>query len=304
MSTSLQDLLSAVRRTAESRVAELLAGLLDSDSLLQLTGGKLLRSRLGARLACCPDSLAIEEDAVRACAAVELVHSASLCHDDVIDGGLLRRGRPALHTKLGPKAAILVGDMLLAAAFELISGTRAGLTASFAEHVREVAAAEADQELRMLGERAPEDTCLRLARGLTGPLFAFVAAACAGPRPPLRDATREAGYRVGTAYQLADDLLDVGRENQAADKTLGTDALRGKPTLAALAPERVAGHVRDLCGSAADLLADWPGARQAVVDFLALDLRPVLENHVPELADALRQACPEAAAGSPRAHRP
>ncbi len=304
MSASFQDLLSAIRRTAESHVTELLGALLDRQSLGQLTGGKLLRSRLGARLACCPDSQVAQEDAVRACAAVELVHTASLCHDDVIDGGLLRRGQPALHTKLGPRRAILVGDMLLAAAFELISETGADLTKSFAAHVREVAAAEADQELLMLGQPAGEEACLHRARALTGPLFAFVAMACAGPEPALRDAAREAGYRIGTAYQLADDLLDVRGEHGAASKTLGTDASRGRPTLAALPVERLAGHVSDLCGSAIDLLVDWAGGRGAAVDFLRMDLAPVLDRHVPELAAALRQACPDSAAQPPGTLQP
>ncbi len=102
-----------VRGMVEAGVREATAPLPLSQELAQLAPGKLLRTRFAARL--------VEHHAARgdigtlksACAAVEISHTASLCHDDVIDNGVLRRASPTLWTLTSPSAAVLIGDLLL-----------------------------------------------------------------------------------------------------------------------------------------------------------------------------------------------
>jgi hypothetical protein len=113
-------------------------------------------------------------------------------------------------------------------------------------------------------------------------LFAFAALVCGGDDPKLRGALEEAGYRIGTAYQLADDLLDVVGDEDVAGKTLGTDSARDKSTLSQgqAQPGRVIGkHTERLLSSALELLAPYPRQRQAIIDYLAEDLRPILSKH-------------------------
>lgn len=283
------EIVAAVRELAVRRLEGSVGHLVGSDELAALAPGKMLRTRLAGRLACAPATDAHAARVTRACAAVEIVHTASLCHDDVIDGGTVRRGRPTLWRTAGRRGAILVGDVLLCAAFELVTELGAEATAAFAAAVREVAGAEAAHELLLTRAPLSAEQRTELARAKTGPLFAFAAWACAGGPGALRDAMREAGYRIGTAYQIADDLLDSTGREAAAGKTLGTDALRGKTTLASAAPlgdQAAWGRMRELCRGATEVLEDWPEARAAVGEFLALDLQPVLDRHLPGLTVA------------------
>ncbi len=252
----------------------------DAADVGQLAPGKMLRTRLAARLAgACPgpaDPLTLR----RACAATEIVHTASLCHDDVIDNALVRRTRPTLWKEIGSTSAVLVGDLLLCDAMLLVVRTGDGrYSGTFVDKVQEICMAEAEHELRLRGKRLDESTCLRIARSKTGPLFAFVASVCGGGDEALSAALEEAGYEIGTAYQFADDIFDIVGDEAAAGKTLRTDLARRKFTLPQMseggrrsAEERVAG----LCASACERLSGWPQAEAALADFLRLDLGPVL----------------------------
>jgi len=258
-----------------------------------LEPGKMLRTRLAARLA--------EEGAARldpqtlasACAATEIIHTASLCHDDVIDNGRVRRGRPSFWRFTSPSAAVLVGDILLCDALHLLAGAEAdpgrhgGLPlqvngcrylAALLEKTKEVCAAEAEQELTTRGGRPDDATLLRIARMKTGPLFAFVAMAAGGDDADLASALDEAGYCIGTAYQLADDLLDVCGNERSAGKTLGTDSLRRKFTLPQASPDAAREQVIAHCAAALDCLSLWPRAHRAVTLFLSCDLQPVFDS--------------------------
>jgi geranylgeranyl pyrophosphate synthase len=248
-----------------------------------LAPGKLLRSRLAGRLAAAGSPPPDAEALARVCAAVELVHTASLCHDDVMDGGLLRRGVPALWRKAGRSGAVLIGDLLLCEATELLLDTAGGrYVRDFVEKVAEVCAAEAEQEVALRGRALNAATCLRLARSKSGPLFAFAARVTGGADQVLSAALEEAGYRVGTAYQLADDLLDVLGQEEVSGKTLGTDDRRGKFTLACDPKEGhkvLTGEVQRLCSSAVECLKPWARAQQGLRRFLARDLRPVFARY-------------------------
>jgi len=277
---------AGVRRIVGERIERIAAQSGPDVPPEQLMPGKMFRTRLAARLVatgCAPgDCLTV----ARACAAIELVHTASLCHDDVIDNAVTRRFKPVLWRATSPSGAVLIGDLLLCDAIDLILETRDGrYVRPFIAKVREVCSAEAEQELALRGRRVDEDTCTRIARGKAGPLFAFVAYVCGGDDEALSAALEEAGYRVGASYQLADDLLDIVGAEGTAGKTLHTDVARRKFTLPQMsedgrrsAEERVA----DLCVSARERLSGWPQVQAALADFLRLDLQPaVAKLHQP-----------------------
>jgi len=261
------------------------ANLLDQvGDVAGLLPGKMLRTRLVGRLVTFTNPEVSEETLRHACAATEMVHTASLCHDDVIDHGAIRRGLPTLWQVTSPAGAVLVGDLLLCEAMKLLMEADGGRYLSdFVQKVLEVIEAETEQELLWRGRSVDDETCLRLARGKTGPLFAFVAGLCADEDKTLAAALEEVGYRIGTAYQLADDVLDLVGTEEAAGKSLGTDRARGKFTLPRAGEDGCGGARRligQLCRSATEHLAAYPYVRCGIEAFLSCDLEPILTRHL------------------------
>jgi geranylgeranyl pyrophosphate synthase len=157
----------------------------------------------------------------------------------------------------------------------------------------EVVSAECEQELVLRGEPVDEQTWVRVARQKTGPLFALLSGACGGDDAPLAAALTESGYRIGTAYQLADDLLDVVGSEDLAGKTLGGDARSRKYTLPeAHGPARDAARrrVSEQCAAAVACLADWPWARDAMGRYVKEDLLPVFHQVDDGLGASVRSA--------------
>jgi geranylgeranyl pyrophosphate synthase len=244
-----------------------------------LGAGKLLRARLALRLAVAGQGPATP--AVPAAAAVELIHAASLLHDDVIDGGLLRRNCPAFWQERGIPGAILAGDLLLMRALGLLAALPdPRLLRELIQFTGEICNAESEQELVSRGGPADWPACLDIDRRKTGALFAFAAGAAGGEEPRRRAALQEAGYAIGTAYQLADDLLDATGDEHTAGKTLGRDRARLKNTAATTFPGDPAGLLRqiaDLRQRALTGVRDWPEARAALHDYFTLDFDPALQ---------------------------
>lgn len=273
--------LEAVRRRMAGSLSGTVLERLCFDFPRFLGGGKLLRARAALRLA--PAAGGSMDAVIRSAAAVELVHGASLLHDDVIDGGRTRRGAPAFWTRYGAHGAILAGDILLGKALEILSATRdPDRIAGLARAVAEVCSAESEQELLLRGSPADWPTAVRLARTKTGPLFAFAALAAADPDPALRGALMEAGYLAGTAYQLSDDVLDVVGDPVTAGKTLGTDVARAKSTSTSAHngdPAAAIEGVRELCAESIARLDPWPHVAAAWTTYLDLDLRPAMDRN-------------------------
>lgn len=280
----------------ESLVAETIAHEMQSAGLPSAEGllpGKMLRTRLAARVVSQGNLSPCRRSVVFACAATELVHTASLCHDDVIDSGVLRRGEPTLWKLVGSSAAVLAGDLLFCSAMDLVLQVDGGNSArDFVDKVREVCKGEAMQELQFRGTDADEETLLSIARMKTGPLFAFPLAVCGAAEPgELQAALEEAGYRIGTAYQLLDDLVDVIGDENTSGKTLGTDGERQKSTLAQGSEEqraRLKAHVERLCREAVEQLRDRPDVSRGVRLFLKEDLGRVIEKYHEPLAREIR----------------
>lgn len=244
-----------------------------------LSTGKMLRSRLVYRLGGMTGTEPLAM--VRASAAVEMIHSASLLHDDVIDGAVLRRNMPTFWKKRGVTGAVLLGDMLLFKALDLVCRMPGlPLVHELVLRTGELCEGESEQEIVMQGLPAELEACVRIARRKTGALFAFSAVAGAAPRgEKALAAAREAGYEVGTAYQMADDLLDISGADDVAGKTLGTDAARGILTAAGLEATGVdpVSVIQDLCNNAVERLAPWPDLQGGMKVFLKNDLNPAID---------------------------
>ena len=197
----------------------------------QSSEGKLLRPALCLLAAGALDAGDLKRYASLA-AAYEVIHMASLAHDDVVDHAELRRGQNSLNARWNNHTAILCGDYLVARGIELINSYKIPeLNASALEAVRHMAAGE----LRFYGRdpaTAPEADCIVLAESKTASLFA---AACSAPAlliaPEQTQALRVFGINLGTAFQLVDDLLDITQPVQTLGKPACGDIVEGKHTL-------------------------------------------------------------------------
>jgi geranylgeranyl pyrophosphate synthase len=227
---SIEEPLAEVRRLIERSIRRTSLRFVTDRFAADVHGGKMLRARLVLRVA--PAAGLALPSALRCAAAVEMLQTASLLHDDVLDGSSRRRGRPAMWVSEGTKAAILVGDLLVSGATEYLLEARPVCLPVLVETLREMCDAEAEQEFRLHGNDQTWERCISIARRKTGSLFGLAAFCAGGEEALLREALRRAGYEAGTAYQIGDDLLDTCAEPDGADKTLGTDARDGKLTAA------------------------------------------------------------------------
>jgi geranylgeranyl pyrophosphate synthase len=239
--------------------------------------GKMLRTRLAHAL-WQPEIVDLEV-VLDAAAGTELVHTATLFHDDVIDEAAIRRRIPTLWKEVGATGAILVGDLFFSHALHVVSRSASiELIRSFVEKVREVCMTEVAHELLYRELEVDAETCCRIARGKTGPLFAFVAEACGGEDAEARSALSEAGYCVGTAYQLADDLLDEIGDESSVGKTLGTDRKRRKFTLAqdaAHGENFLREQISEQCELAMEHVAPWPALSSRLRRYLNDEFLPL-----------------------------
>ncbi|MCB1069934.1 MAG: polyprenyl synthetase family protein [Verrucomicrobia bacterium] len=274
---NLDQFLNDVRLVmAESLSQTVLQKLVEEKKSL-LNSGKMLRSRLCYRVGL-PAGVPYKT-LLHAGAAVEMIHSASLLHDDVIDGGHIRRGAPTFWVKRGIPGAILVGDLMLFKALDVVGQVEEGrLTRQLIKVTGEVCDAESEQELLLRGSSPEWSDCIKIARRKTGALFAFSAYACGNNDPTLSDTLLESGYQIGTAYQLADDILDATGSREDSDKSLGSDEHRNKPTAAKFNPAEAIACVHDLSGQALESLRPWPTVYKAWSEFMETDIKPVLNS--------------------------
>jgi octaprenyl-diphosphate synthase len=244
--------------------------------------GKMLRSQLTLFIGA---SNGINQNTcVHSAAAVEIIHGASLLHDDVIDGGLLRRGAPTFWKKYGINGAILFGDLLVFKGLNLlVQVDRVDLLQELIDMSTHVCRSEVEQELILRGSPGTWEECEQVARFKTGSLFAFAAVAAASEEPGQVDALREAGFILGTVYQLVDDILDVSGNEEISGKTLGKDQERGKTTAITAtkgAPDNPRAYIDSLLLASSAQLAAWPELQASWNDFLALIIEPVLNKHL------------------------
>lgn len=169
---------------------------------------------------------------------VELVHLATLVHDDIIDGADMRREMPTACAKWGASLSVLLGDCLFARALELAAAFE---DCAISQRVSAAASAVCQGEILQTQRRfdlnLSREDYFRMIRMKTGALFAAateLGARTAGGDAAAQENLREFGMKVGTAYQIYDDCLDLVGQEEIAGKTLGTDLIKGKLTLPVL----------------------------------------------------------------------
>jgi geranylgeranyl pyrophosphate synthase len=140
-----------------------------------------------------------------------------------------------------------------------------------------------EQELVLRGTPGTWAECEQIARAKTGSLFAFAAVAATSDAVGQLDALREAGFILGTAYQLVDDILDVSGNEAVSGKTLGKDQERGKTTAITAtknAPADPVEYVELLLAASSAQLAAWPDLQANWDYFLTVTMKPVLSRHL------------------------
>jgi geranylgeranyl pyrophosphate synthase len=191
------------------------------------TLGLLVGNMLGAPL----------EKLITLGAAVELLHTATLVHDDLIDGSLLRRGMATLNARWSPPATVLTGDFLFARAAIAASETdHLPLMKLFSETLATIVNGELTQMFTSRGLISRDNYYKRI-YAKTASLFEMTARAAAMVSPvdeTIVESMRDFGYQIGMAFQIVDDILDFNGEQAAVGKPLGSDLHNGLVTLPAI----------------------------------------------------------------------
>lgn len=225
--------LAAVEQELASIIRSRVDLVTDIGSHLLRAGGKRLRPALYILCAKCgrqdPAGL------VPVAAAIELIHMATLVHDDVIDNAATRRGLATANARWGNHVTVLAGDYLFAKAFSLISAHGGGGALKIlTETICAICEGEISQARDLFNPRqSMEDYLDRIGNKTAG----FIAASCelgaltAGLPPADAEALRQYGYAIGMAFQITDDLLDVTASSEQIGKPAGNDLRQGVLTL-------------------------------------------------------------------------
>jgi geranylgeranyl pyrophosphate synthase len=170
-------------------------------------------------------------------AAIEMLHTATLVHDDLIDGALLRRGMPTLNARWSPAATILTGDYMFARAAKLAAETDSlPLMKLFSETLAIIVNGELTQLFTSRGVISRENYDRRI-YAKTASLFEMTTSAAALVSPvgeATVEAMRQYGHNLGMAFQIVDDVLDFTGEQETVGKPVGSDLLQGLVTLPAI----------------------------------------------------------------------
>ena len=238
-----------------------------------LDGGKRLRPLLvlAAREAVAHGTKdpALDEAALRAACAVELIHAYSLVHDDMpcMDNDVLRRGKPTVHVEFGEAQALLAGDALQALAFEFLTPDASAIPDSVQARLCRLLAVYAGHagmaggqaiDLASVGMALTEDQLRHMHRLKTGALLeasVMMGAACADVTPQALNGLQRYGQALGLAFQVVDDILDVTADSATLGKTAGKDAANDKPTyVSLLGLEQAKSYAQSLLREALDAL--------------------------------------------------
>ena len=242
------------------------------------SGGKRLRPQLvllaagACGLEVAPGSPAFQHP-VTVAAIIEFIHTATLLHDDVVDASELRRGKDTANAVWGNEAAVLVGDFLYSRSFEMMVDVQSlevmGILASTTNRIAE---GEVMQLLNVREPRVTEEQYMAVIGAKTARLFqaaSELGAVLANESTQIRNALASYGMHLGTAFQIADDVLDYRSDSDTIGKNIGDDLGEGKTTLPLIYA------MRDGTLAQADMIAD--AVRNGGLEQL------------PEVLDAIRQ---------------
>ncbi|MGM0432383.1 MAG: polyprenyl synthetase family protein [Spirochaetota bacterium] len=197
--------------------------------------GKMLRPALvliGARFGALSGSKKVYDQA----ALIEMIHIASLIHDDIIDSATSRRGRPTLYKELGARRAVITGDFVLSRALALIASDQDGTepTAAVSRAFCRLCNGEIDQDSEEWNFFISRSHYLRRIAGKTAAMFAlsgYLGANTAGADPFIQYQLHQIGYNIGMAFQIQDDVLDMTGNQEDLGKPVGRDLRSGVCTL-------------------------------------------------------------------------
>lgn len=278
------DIISVKEYLGESwmAVSERIARSLDSDiSLLNSTNssilshsGKQLRPMLALLFARACNGGTVTESTIRYAAAAELLHNATLLHDDVADDSDQRRGVPTIRSLMGPSVSVLIGDFWLVKAMELILGEGESDTRVikiFSKTLSDLAEGEMLQLQKAQKGDTEENAYLRIIYSKTASLFeaACLSAAVSVSAPSAYEtAARAYAVALGNAFQIKDDILDYDG-TESVGKPLGVDILEQKITMPLLGAMKNAGlaeeeRIRRLVGE----VLSHPEYRDEIVAFV------------------------------------
>ena len=199
-------------------------------------GGKRLRPALALLSAGATGKITASH--VDLAVILELIHIATLVHDDIMDGAELRRDQPSANAKWGNAITVLLGDCLFAHALRLSTNfSNSDISRRIADAAAEVCSGEIVQTQRRFDLKLSTADYYRIIEMKTAALFsaacelgAFISEAS----PPVIGALKSFGSKLGVAYQIYDDILDLAGSEEETGKTLGTDLRKGKFTLPVL----------------------------------------------------------------------
>lgn len=226
--------------------------------------GKMLRPMLSLLVAGASGSAApLPEDTYRYAAATELLHNATLLHDDVVDGATERRGLPTIASLMGGSTAVLIGDYWLEKCLQLILGARREtdrVLRLFAQTIGQLAEGELLQMQKAQNADTTQEDYYRIIYAKTASLFesaALTAAISVGAPEATERAMGDFALRLGLAFQIKDDIFDYEEQPAGIGKPVGIDLLEQKitqPLLCALetAPASRQQYIRSLVARTSD----------------------------------------------------
>lgn len=256
---SLSDIVSSDLALVEDRLKSLVSSEVQLvsgiGSYVISSGGKRIRPVIMLLAARAITGAPASEKIIDAAASVECLHTATLIHDDVVDGSSMRRGRHTANYTYGIAPTVLIGDYLLARAVAAISGLgNGGLYIKLAETVSVMAEGEIQQLDQSFDTAIKEETYRSIIYAKTARLFetsAWLAASLSTDDEKTAGAFSEYGRHIGNAFQITDDVIDYISTESAMGKNPGDDFMEGKitlPVIAALrkADSKDAGRLRDM----------------------------------------------------------
>ena len=263
--SDLPDVLEPVRDDL-LRVAKAYDRILESPSpyLQEMVAhaGRFTGKRLRPALACLASRLArgsVSDDTAVAAAVIELIHTATLVHDDILDGAEVRRKVATLNALWGSETAVLLGDVLFSRAYLAAARLEDRFASVYlSEVVGEVLEGEIHQNRERHNLDLDEPTYRSIIRGKTAALYEaalVVGAHYAGASRDVVQALGSYGHHLGMAFQITDDRLDLAGDEATVGKSLGTDLREGKTTLPVILwlkgrSARERGECRDLVEAA------------------------------------------------------
>jgi octaprenyl-diphosphate synthase len=202
---------------------------------LQSSGGKRVRPVLLILSNYAAGGNAKQENVIRLATVMEMLHTATLVHDDIIDNADLRRNRPSVNARFGNQAAVLMGDWLYMSAFETSLKERSlRILDILTRLTRKMTEGELLQLTTLGRSDISEDDYFDILRRKTAFLFSAcceIGAILAGASDTVVAALRDYGMNLGIAFQLADDVLDFTSDESVLGKAAGSDLIEGKLTL-------------------------------------------------------------------------